>query len=289
MEWLERNYRRENFFLWLDTFDPHEPWDPPRHYIDLYDPGYQGRVIEAPPGGLRKKMGITDRELKHMRARYAGEVTMVDTWFGRLINTLQRLGILDECMVIFTTDHGTPLAGPGDFDLARKPVVVGADGLIASAGRPPKEPFQYFPLSLNTTRIPLLIRMPRMKKMQRIPSIVQPWDLAPTILEAFQIPRPGRLTGSSLLPLIAGKTKKIRDAAISGTGSLAQATSGRWMYSVWRGERPAALYDRKNDPNCARNVLQSEPAAARRMHGQIVSHMRRLKLREEFIAQYKPE
>ena len=42
MEWLERNYRRESFFLWIDTFDPHEPWDPPPHYIDMYDPGYRG-------------------------------------------------------------------------------------------------------------------------------------------------------------------------------------------------------------------------------------------------------
>jgi hypothetical protein len=120
MEWLERNYRRKDFFLWIDTFDPHEPWDPPQHYIDLYDPGYKGRVFESPTYGLRKKMGITDRELKHIRARYAAEVTMVDTWFGRLIGKLEALGILDETIVIFTSDHGTQFDGPGGL-AERKP------------------------------------------------------------------------------------------------------------------------------------------------------------------------
>ena len=51
IKWLERNYKRSDFFLWIDTFDPHEPWDPPQHYLDMYDPGYTGRVFEAPTYG----------------------------------------------------------------------------------------------------------------------------------------------------------------------------------------------------------------------------------------------
>jgi arylsulfatase A-like enzyme len=288
IEWLERNYRRKDFFLWVDTFDPHEPWDPPQHYIDLYDPGYKGRVIEAPPGGFRKKMGITDREQRHTRARYAAEVTMVDTWFGRMVETVERLGILDDTMIIFTSDHGTPLAGPGDFDLCRKPVVVGADGRIASAGRKAKPPFTYLPLSLNTTRIPLVIRPPRLRTGKRIGAITQPWDLAPTILDAFGMAKPERMTGGSLLPLIAGKAKAIRNAAISGSGHLIQATDGRWMYSVWQGQRPATLYDRRSDPTCKRNVFRKEPAAARRMHGRIAQFLRAQGLGEDAVASYKP-
>ena len=288
IEWLERNYRRENFFLWLDTFDPHEPWDPPQYYIDRYDPGYTGRVFEAPPGGFRKKMGITDRELRHIWARYAGEVTMVDTWFGRLMETIERLGILDDTVVLFTSDHGTPLAGPGDFDMPRKPVVVGADGMIASAGRPTQKPVQYFPLSINTTRIPLMIRVPGMTRGKRIKAITQPWDLSATILDAFGLPIPERVIGRSLLPLVSGKGGKIRDAAVSGTGSLAQATDTRWMYSVWRGERPASLFDLKNDPACERNVIEDEPAAARRMHAAIVAHLRRQGVSDDAIAAYRP-
>ena len=46
--WLEENQNEGQFFLYLDLFDPHEPWDPPQHYIDLYDPGYDGEQIIYP-------------------------------------------------------------------------------------------------------------------------------------------------------------------------------------------------------------------------------------------------
>ena len=47
-DWLERNYTHDNFFLYVDTFTPHEPWDPPQHYTDMYDPGYVGEKIFWP-------------------------------------------------------------------------------------------------------------------------------------------------------------------------------------------------------------------------------------------------
>ncbi len=50
-KWLERNYRQEKFFLYVDTFDPHEPWDPPRWYVDRYDPEYRGEEIIYPVYG----------------------------------------------------------------------------------------------------------------------------------------------------------------------------------------------------------------------------------------------
>jgi len=287
MDWLERNYTREDFFLWVDTFDPHEPWDPPQHYIDRYDPGFKGRVIEAPPGGFRKKMGVTGRELKQMRARYAGEVTMVDAWFGHMLSKLEQLGILDETMIVFTSDHGTPLAGPGDFDLMRKPVAIGADGMVASAGRRSKQPVTHVPLSVNTTRIPLIIRMPGMKRARRINAIAQPWDVTATILEAFGVPVPSNIIGASLLPLIAGKANKHRDVAISGNSQLLQATTSRWMYSVWAGLRPAALYDLRNDPDCRKDVSRKQPAVARRLHGKIVKFMRGQGLDEEYTGAYR--
>ncbi|MCX7016466.1 MAG: sulfatase [Candidatus Sumerlaeota bacterium] len=289
IEWLTQNYRRPDFFLWLDTFDPHEPWDPPQYYTDMYDPNYEGRVFEAPPGGFRKAMRITDGELKHMRARYAGEVTMVDTWFGRLYETLERLGILDDTLLIFTSDHGTPFAGPADLDMIRKQPVLGADGLVASAGRPPEDPKQYMPLSLNTTRIPLIIRAPGAKKGRRVKAIAQPWDLSATILDAFGIPAPERIVGRSLLPLVQGKRVPTRDLALSGAGPLAQATTGRWMYSAWRQVRPPVLYNLQNDPECRKNVVKKEPAAARHLHARLVSYMRAQGMADDAIGLYRAD
>ena len=287
IRWLERNYKRENFFLWIDTFDPHEPWDPPQHYVDMYDPGYQGRIFEAPTYGLRKMMGITDREIQHIRARYAGEATMVDTWVGQFLATVERLGIMDETMIVFTTDHGTMFDTPGDNGLLCKPNTVGADGMVMSAGRPMKQPIQYFPIFQNVARIPLMARLPGMNEGKRIKAIVQPWDMTATILDAFGIPKPSELIGESLLPLIRGESEHIRDTAICGTNMLAQAMTGRWVYTVWRGQREPSLIDLDADPLAETNVINDHADVAKSLHGKITQFMQRQNISAEFIASFR--
>jgi len=283
MRWLERNYKREDFFLWVDTFDPHEPWDPPQHYVDMYDPGYTGRVFEAPTYGLRRRMGITDRELRHIRARYAGEVTMVDAWAGQFLALMERLGILEETLVIFTSDHGTMFDGPGDNGLICKPNMVGADGMWLSAGRPITPPVQYFPIYRNIARIPLIIKPPRMHGGAKIRGIVQPWDVTATILDAFAIPRPDGLIGNSLLPVIRGDERPRRRAAVCGTHILAQAMTKRWIYSAWRGQRGPCLLDLKEDPLAQTDVLDAHPAAARRLKREIIDFMRAQNVPDEVV------
>ncbi len=287
IQWLERNYKRDDFLLWIDTFDPHEPWDPPRHYIDMYDPGYTGRVFEAPTYGLREQMGITDEELEHIRARYAGEVTMVDTWVGELLRAVERLGIWDETLIVFTSDHGTLFDGPGDNGLLCKANTIGADGMCMSAGRPMPEPHRFFPIYANVARVPLLIRPPGLAKGVRVKSIVQPWDMTATILDAFGIPTPPELIGESHLPLITGEKKKIRDVAVCGTNTLAQAMTGRWIYTVWRGQREPSLIDLEQDPEALHNMFDAHPTVVRRLHGEIVEFMRRQHISEDLIAQYR--
>jgi arylsulfatase A-like enzyme len=250
----------------------------------MYDPGYRGRVFEAPTYGLRRRMGITDRELRHIRARYAGEVTMVDACVGRLLAALERLGLLDECLLIFTSDHGTMFDTPGDNGLLCKPNTIGADGMCMSGGRAMAEPRRYFPIYANVARVPLLIRPPGLRRGRRVGAIVQPWDLTATILDAFGMARPPELIGESLLPLIAGERRRIRDAAICGTGVLAQAMTARWIYTVWRGQRGASLIDLAADPLARRNAVRKHPAVVRRLHGRIVRFMRRQGIDGEYIA-----
>jgi len=286
MDWLERNYKRENFFLWIDTFDPHEPWDPPQHYLDRYDPDFKGRVFEAPTYGLRRKMGITDRELANIRSRYAAEVTMVDAWFGHFLDKVERLGILDETVIIFTSDHGTQFDGTGDFGMIQKANTLGADGMCMSAGRPMKEPKQFFPISRNIARIPLIIRMPRMRRGKRIKAIVQPWDITATILDIFGIPRPRDFAGKSVLPLITGRGKPWRKFAVVGTNILVQAMNDRWMFTVWRGQRPPALYDLRKDSGCLKNIAGKEPAVCKRLFREIVAFMKQQGVKEQFISDY---
>ena len=288
IEWLERNYQREDFFLWLDTFDPHEPWDPPQHYIDLYDPGYEGRVFDAPSYGLRASLGMTDAELNHTRARYAGEVTMVDACVGRLLATLERLGISDEVMIIFTSDHGTYFDYPGDNGLIQKAWAVDENGMLMRAGK--RTQFQrYFPLLPGVYRIPLMIHTPGQSESRRLHQITQPWDLTATVLDAYGLPAPEGCLGSSLLPLSRGEEIMTRDVAIVGKEEdVAQAVSHRWLYATWRGRREPALFDLQRDPDIVENVIAEEPGIADWLQGKIVDFMRKQDLDDAVIESFVP-
>lgn len=288
IEWLNRNYQRDDFFLWVETFDPHEPWDPPQYYTDLYDPGFKGRVFDAPTYGVRKKIGMSDRELKNLRARYAGECTMVDACVGKLVAALERLGIADETMVIFTSDHGAYFDYPGDNGLICKPLTTGADGMCMSAGGPMKDPKQHRPAFTGVARIPLIIHLPGQSKGRRAKQIVQPWDLTPTVLEAFGIKKPGELIGHSLMPMCKGKSNGKRYAAVLGNNGMAQVMNPNWLYAVWPGgQRPKALIDLKKDPDQKKNLADKSPATCKRLHKEIVAALTNMGASEEFLAKFE--
>ncbi len=76
-DYLEIAREGEPFFLVVDSFDPHEPWDPPQKYVDLYSDTYDGPEPIVP--NYTNADYLDEKELERMRALYAGEVTMVDT------------------------------------------------------------------------------------------------------------------------------------------------------------------------------------------------------------------
>ena len=133
---LERVDRNKSFFMWIDCFDPHEPWDAPSVYDpDLkcpYDPDYEGKDMFLPIQGHVDGL-YTDRELEHIRALYAEKVTMVDKWFGHLMNNIRTLGMEDDTLVILVSDHGSPMGkgehGRGGLGNTVLPVGIPLSGL----------------------------------------------------------------------------------------------------------------------------------------------------------------
>jgi len=276
-EWLERNYKRDNFFLWVECFDPHEPWDPPQWYLDLYDPGYEGRVFEAPPYGFYKNMGITDREIRHVQARYAAEVTMVDAAVGRLLHTLEKLALLDEVALIVTSDHGIYAGHDGDAGLVCKPWCVGKDNgtWLQGGDFSFKGGRRWLPIRTGVARTPLFIRLPRQRRARRIRHITQPWDLTPTVLDLFGIQSPKEFYGQSLLPLCAGRPlRKPRAAAFHGAGHEGvhhhQASNAQWIYACWtQNDSPDWLIDLRHDPAQTKNVARRHPEVCRALRAEI--------------------
>jgi arylsulfatase A-like enzyme len=179
--WLEKNYNRGDFFLWIDTFDPHEPWDPPEYYVDMYDPGYIGERIIYPryyPIAHFKK-----EEINHCQALYHGETTMVDRWIGRVLEQVDYLGLSDSTAIIFTSDHG---------------ILFGEHGFMGKSFIS-NDYFETIRLYEEIIHIPLLIRMPGQGEQKRIRGLVTSTDLMPTIMEMLDLIDTARDGGTTLI------------------------------------------------------------------------------------------
>ena len=254
-DWLERNYERDDFFLYVDTFDPHEPFDPPQHYTDLYDPGYDGEVNiyphYAPANYLPRE------ELRHTKAMYAGKVTLVDRWIGRLLDRIEDLGLLENTAIIFTTDHGFMF---GEHDLVGKDIIL-------------DEFFETIWLYEECSHIPLMVRMPEQDEGERIDALVTSVDLMPTIMELFGAIESGKASGSatvqrhqcgfhqevswdldlaslhgdSLLPLINGEVDKLHGIAVSSF-SLKNKTPRLCKSAVVTDDNWCLMYAGEGDP-----------------------------------------
>jgi len=276
MDWLEDNATLDGFLLWIDTWDPHEPFDPPPHYLALYaDPAYQGQEIIYPEYGRCDYMS-TD-ELNHVRALYAGEVTMVDTWIGCLLDTVERLGLDDRTMILHMSDHGHLF---GDHDLEGKP--GGQLGLLF-------EP---------TTRIPLMIRHPDgLGAGERIQSIVQPPDILPTILDLLGVPVPSTIQGKSIWPMIRGETDRIHHHAFSGRYAVGLVVAGvaqrfdgfagpdritepltvtteEWAFICAPKPWLSRLYNLSQDPDQTQDLIAERPDVARDLHDALLEFLR---------------
>jgi len=265
IKWLELNYdRHEKFFLHIDIFDPHEPWDPPKWYVDMYDPGWKGGEVmggaylspyEMPFPRITPK--LSEAELKHLRAMYAGEVTLVDRWVGMLLQKIEDLGLYDNTMVIFTTDHGS---------------YHGEHGYIG------KRPHLYEEVS----HIPLIIRLPDSEDAKgRCQALVQPPDIMPTILEFAGIKIPSTVQGRSLLREMRREEEIEREIVISsaplvrrggGPAERMTITSDEWALidvrpdvsgidELGRKKEPE-LYNLKNDPKQRINLYEERKDVA---------------------------
>ena len=207
-DWLTRNAAHEDFFLHLDIFDPHEPWDPPEELIRMFDragASVEGVNASAPYAPWRGK--LSEEQFTNLRARYAAKVVFLDRQLGRLFDTLDRLDLWKDTVVILTADHGTFNGDHGRMGKLQTHE-FGAVG-----------------------QIPLIVAHPELGRGERRGQLVQLVDLYPTVLEAVGRPGPDDvdLHGVSLLPALADAGAATRDHAIAGQfGKSVTITDGRW-------------------------------------------------------------
>lgn len=219
-EWLRDNHDGPPFYLHVDCFDVHEPFHVPEPYRSLYtDDDYRrynpwpsyGRVDEG-------EYPLSAAELAWVRAQFAGKLTMVDTWLGRVFDTLEGQGLWERSCVILTTDHGHYL---------------GEHGWL---GKPPA------PLYDTLCHLPLMIWHPAgVHNGGRVNAITQTVDLYATVLELLgpKVPQTETVHSRSLLPLLLGNTAEHRDHAVYGyCGERVGIVADGW--TLLRDHDPAA-------------------------------------------------
>jgi arylsulfatase A-like enzyme len=278
-DWLETNYRHNSFFLYIDMWDPHEPFDCPWYDYGLYaDPNYDGDQMMYPQYGRPTYM--TEEEQKNAKALYAGNVTLVDRWLGYFLDMAERLGLFKNTLIIWTTDHGHLFS---EHNLQGKP---GAE---------------FSKLYEVTTRIPLLVHHPEgLGAGKNIKGIVQPPDILPSILEFLGIPTPPEVQGKSFWPLVTGDKERIHAYAFSsrfppkvddptyipvegaafdgwvGSDRIVEpstVTSDEWAYICAPQGMPSELYNLKRDRDQERNVIDEFPQIAQGMHKEWIAFL----------------
>lgn len=272
--WLEVNCRADNFLLWVDTFDPHEPWLSPLWYPRMYYPDYEGQdFIQAPYDYLDGN--FTDEEIGWMHARYCGELTMMDRWVGEIIDRFFDLGFHLNTALIFTSDHGFYL---GEHNRAGKHTLV-------------NEPW---PLYDEVATVPMIVYVPDTEP-GRSDALVQAPDLRATVMDLAGVDDPGDTHGRSLLPVIRGEADEHREYAFSSgylletrdplVTRVAVNSHDGWSLHVHPDYDPE-LYYLPEDPGQERNVVDEHRDQALQLHAAFIEFLREVDAPEEAIERF---
>lgn len=204
IEFIDTNHRQDNWFLQIETFDPHEPFFTQQEYKDLYPHQYNGPHFDWPD---YKMVEESSDQIEHVRKEYAALVSMCDKYLGKVLDMMDKYDLWEDTMLIVNTDHGFLLGEHDWWAKCRMP---------------------FYNEIANT---PLFIWDPRSGiSGERRQALVQTIDLAPTLLDYFNLDIPEDMQGVPLKDTIK-YDKPVREAALYGLhGGHVNCTDGRYVY-----------------------------------------------------------
>ncbi|MBW2052483.1 MAG: sulfatase [Deltaproteobacteria bacterium] len=231
MDFIKTNYEQDNWFLQIETFDPHEPFTAPQRFRDLYPHDYDGPFFDWP---AYKPVDETPEQAQHVRYESAALHSMCDEYLGKVLDLMDELDLWKDTMLIVNTDHGFLL---GEHNWWAKMIP---------------------PIYNEIAHTPLFIWDPRSNKQgERRASLVQTIDLPPTILEFFGIDIPKDMQGRPLKDTVASDTP-IREAGLFGLhGAHVNVTDGRYVYMRGPADDNEPRYEYTLMPT---NMLHTFPA-----------------------------
>jgi arylsulfatase A-like enzyme len=281
---LEENDGVQPFFLWVDFFDPHEPWDPPEYLVRRYDPQYEGTPMLHPNYGPASD--YTAQELHNLWAHYAAEAELVDRWIGRILQKVDDLQLWDDTIVAITSDHGTSL---GEHARTGKSNINDEDE-------------RYWPIYPEIGHVPFVLAGGDVPRGQSLNLIAQPIDILPTLCElaGVTVEPEEPFQGRSFAPAVLGSAEDAHRAyAVSGchvrsdgTSAPRQATTpflvdGRWGYAPVGAYGRPELYDLSVDPLAAADIAAEHPAVVQELHALFTEHLVQHDAPEAFLSLWR--
>ncbi len=276
-----KNYNREKpWCCWVSFGGPHEPWDTPEPYANMYNPNRMPLPMprmtakNRPLGHLDNLMTANRRnpnfevgEVSRLRADYAGNVTLIDDQIGEILQTIQERGELDNTAIVFCSDHGE---------------MNGDNGMIYKSN------------FLNgAVRIPYLIRTPetlRSNTINRINENPVEWiDIGPTLVELAGGKIDHQQFGISLCPILDNTQHSHREFAVSEIENEIMLLNQEWKFAVNSKKQPYMLFDVQNDPDETHNLagLPEMKTLEKELRAQVFEHLRNTQETMEIKAEGK--
>jgi arylsulfatase A-like enzyme/4-amino-4-deoxy-L-arabinose transferase-like glycosyltransferase len=264
LKWL-RNLKNKPFFLWLHYFDPHSPYSPPHPYGPMFSHYYSSKGTPVDVLGMQRRgvpFDLNDYNMFH--GLYDGEIRFADYQMGRVFRYLERIGYLENTIIVLTSDHGESL---GEYR-----------GYVGHG--------EY--LNEGSMKIPMIVTIPGMTTSRIIDEPVQTLDVFDTVLDILNVQHNVDTSGISLKPLLANEHCISPERPVfmqSAMGSREGADRVVLRFGMLQGQykyvaqieieqkehregrvivtdeilRDFSLYDIENDPNEQFNLLETRP------------------------------
>ena len=237
--WLEQNRDADKFFLTVESFSPHEPWNVPAHYREMYQEEDGPEQIMS---GFQDLSAMSQWLVKRTQANYSAVVSMCDRWFGYLMESMRVLGLLDDTAVILTADHGHTV---GDRNCISK---------------------KAYPSTPEVIETPLAIRFPGKKHAGTTSDMfVQHVDIGAEILDLAGVEPPAEIDGRPFLEdAVSGKPGP-RNHVTIGWAAMPTVITDRWWFNSKIDGSGALLRDLNGPDPFARNVADEHPEVTREL------------------------
>ncbi len=249
---------REPFFLGVGFYRPHTPFVAPKKYFDMY-PRASINVPKVPLGYFenlpapeqqiltmrKEQLSLSDSMAISAIRGYLAAISFLDAQIGRVLDALEKTGLKDNTIVLFTSDHGYHMGEHGHYQK--------------------RTLFEF------SARVPLIISYPGQKTQAQVTrSFVEMIDFYPTLCELAGLTPPENISGISMVPVLNNAGKKIREDALTHTVNDGYSlVNDKYRYTRWGegGRGMIELYDKRDDPGEMMNL------AGERKYARVIKKM----------------